>query len=192
MRCGHHSLPLRLSCRLLPRRARRLMSRLVKGTSAALYPPRGRDDRASATSCSAPQTQPYIASISAWYLVSIGLRLSFIVGVGSSPPAGQSAGMIVTICHHMRMARIQTLVQLSDQLLAQLDARAVREGRNRSDLIREALVGYLATDREAEIDHLIVESYTAKPQEALLDVERLGRAMIAAEPWEPSRRGNDR
>ncbi len=90
------------------------------------------------------------------------------------------------------MARIQTLVQLSDQLLAQLDARAVREGRNRSDLIREALVGYLATDREAEIDHLIVESYTAKPQEALLDVERLGRAMIAAEPWEPSRRGNDR
>jgi metal-responsive CopG/Arc/MetJ family transcriptional regulator len=92
----------------------------------------------------------------------------------------------------MDVARTQTLVQLSDELLAQLDARAAREGRNRSDLIREALAGYLASDREAEIDRLIVESYTREPQEALLDVERLGRAMIAAEPWEPSRRGNDR
>jgi predicted transcriptional regulator len=98
----------------------------------------------------------------------------------------------VTICHHMRMARTQTLVQLSDELLAQLDARAAREGRNRSDLIREAVAGYLASDREAEIDRLMVESYARRPQKALLDVERLGRAMIAAEPWEASRRGSDR
>jgi Arc/MetJ-type ribon-helix-helix transcriptional regulator len=88
----------------------------------------------------------------------------------------------------MAVARTQTLVQLSDEILEQLDTRAAREGRNRSDLIREALAGYLAADREAEIDRQIVESYTCRPQEDLFGAERVGRAMIAAEPWEPSRR----
>ncbi len=89
------------------------------------------------------------------------------------------------------MARTQTLVQLSDELLAQLDARAAREGRNRSDLIRAALADYLAADREAETDRLIVESYTRRPQEDLLDAERVGLAMVAAEPWKPSRTADE-
>ena len=62
------------------------------------------------------------------------------------------------------MARTQTLVQLTDDLLKRLDARAAREGRNRSDLVREAITNYLAADREAEIDRLIVEGYTRRPQ----------------------------
>jgi metal-responsive CopG/Arc/MetJ family transcriptional regulator len=49
----------------------------------------------------------------------------------------------------MAMSRRQTLVQLSDELLAQLDERVAREGRSRSDLIREAVSGYLAGDLEA-------------------------------------------
>jgi metal-responsive CopG/Arc/MetJ family transcriptional regulator len=81
------------------------------------------------------------------------------------------------------MARAQTLVQLSDELLAQLDARVVREGRSRSELIREALAGFLATDLEAEIDRQIVASYTDRPQEDLLGAEMTARAMIEAEPW---------
>ena len=89
------------------------------------------------------------------------------------------------------MARTQTLVQLSDELIAELDARAAREGRSRSELVREALTDYLHGDREAEIDRLIVESYTSRPQEDLLGAERVGRAMIAAESWEPSQRRND-
>lgn len=84
------------------------------------------------------------------------------------------------------MARTQTLVQLSDELLARLDARAAREGRSRSDLIREAVSGYLAGDREAEIDRQIVEAYTRQPQEDLGAVWA-ARAMIAAEPWEGPR-----
>ncbi len=84
------------------------------------------------------------------------------------------------------MARTQTLVQLSDDLLAYLDARAAREGRSRSDLIREAVAGYIAGDRDAEIDRRIVEAYTRLPQEDLLDAERTAAAMVAAEPWEPS------
>ncbi len=81
------------------------------------------------------------------------------------------------------MARAQTLVQLSDELLAQLDARVAREGRSRSELIREALAGFLATDLEAEIDRQIVASYTERPQEDLLGAELTARAMIEAEPW---------
>jgi len=83
----------------------------------------------------------------------------------------------------MDMARTQTLVQLSDELLAQLDARVAREGRSRSELIREALAGFLAADLEAEIDRQIVASYTERPQEDLLGAELTARAMIDAEPW---------
>src|SRR5437588_189157 len=39
----------------------------------------------------------YIASISAWYLAVIGLRLSFIVGVSSSPPGFHSPGTTVNL-----------------------------------------------------------------------------------------------
>jgi Arc/MetJ-type ribon-helix-helix transcriptional regulator len=87
----------------------------------------------------------------------------------------------------MAMARTQTLVQLSDELLAQLDARAAREGRNRSDLIREALARFLAADREAEIDRLIVEGYTRRPQtvDELAVADLSTRTMLAnLEPWD--------
>jgi metal-responsive CopG/Arc/MetJ family transcriptional regulator len=84
------------------------------------------------------------------------------------------------------VARTQTLVQLSDELLAQLDERVAREGRSRSDLIRQALADYLASDREAEIDRQIVEGYTRQPQTAAeLAYAELGtRTMLAnLEPW---------
>jgi metal-responsive CopG/Arc/MetJ family transcriptional regulator len=86
----------------------------------------------------------------------------------------------------MVMARIQTLVQLSDELLAQLDARAAREGRNRSDLIREALNGYLTDDHEAEIDRRLVEAYTRQPQEDL-GASWAAAASVAAENWDQER-----
>ncbi len=82
------------------------------------------------------------------------------------------------------MARTQTLVQLSDELLSQLDARVAREGRSRSELIREAIAGYLGSDREADIDRRIVESYTRRPQEDLMGAEATALAMVTAEPWE--------
>jgi metal-responsive CopG/Arc/MetJ family transcriptional regulator len=85
------------------------------------------------------------------------------------------------------MARTQTLVQLTDDLLKRLDARAAREGRNRSDLVREAITNYLAADREAEIDRLIVEGYTRHPQtDDELAFADLGARTIRAgiEPWD--------
>ena len=63
----------------------------------------------------------------------------------------------------MAVARRQTLVQLSDELVAALDERAARRGVSRSQLIRAAIEQYIATDEEAEIDRAIVEGYTRIP-----------------------------
>jgi metal-responsive CopG/Arc/MetJ family transcriptional regulator len=81
------------------------------------------------------------------------------------------------------MARTQTIVQLSDGLLAELDARRAREGRSRSELIREAIEAYLADDREAAIDRAIVDGYTRIPPTQEFGAEWAARTLIAAEPW---------
>jgi metal-responsive CopG/Arc/MetJ family transcriptional regulator len=84
------------------------------------------------------------------------------------------------------MARTQTLVQLNDDLLARLDARAGREGRSRSDLIREAIKAFLHDEVEAEIDRQIVEGYRRIPvtDEEMRWAEANARELIAEEPWD--------
>jgi metal-responsive CopG/Arc/MetJ family transcriptional regulator len=82
----------------------------------------------------------------------------------------------------MAMARTQTLVQLSDELLERLDSYRAREGRSRSEVVREAIECYLAADREAEIDRLIVQAYKRQPPEDLWN-EQAAKQMISAEPW---------
>lgn len=59
--------------------------------------------------------------------------------------------------------RKQTLVQLSDDLIASLDAEAQRLGSSRSAVIREAVERYFADGIEASIDRAIVEGYTRLP-----------------------------
>lgn len=82
----------------------------------------------------------------------------------------------------MAMARTQTLVQLSDALVDRLDRYRAAHGRSRSDVIRAAVERYLAEDREAQIDRLLVEAYTRVPQEDVWSDEA-ARRMIAAERW---------
>jgi metal-responsive CopG/Arc/MetJ family transcriptional regulator len=82
----------------------------------------------------------------------------------------------------MVMARTQTLVQLSDELLERLDSYRSREGRSRSEVVRDAIERYLEADREAEIDRLLVDAYTRQPPEDLW-TDQAARQMIAAEPW---------
>jgi Arc/MetJ-type ribon-helix-helix transcriptional regulator len=96
-----------------------------------------------------------------------------VVGVGS----GRGP-----YCYHMPVARTQTLVQLTDELLARLDRHRAPTGRSRSEVIREAVERYLAADREAEIDRLLVQAYTKEPQAEVWRDEP-ARRMIAAEPW---------
>ena len=81
------------------------------------------------------------------------------------------------------MARRQTLVQLSDELLALLDERAGLANRSRSQLIREAVEQLLAEDREAAIDRAIIEGYTRIPQEPDPWVEILAEESLRREPW---------
>jgi metal-responsive CopG/Arc/MetJ family transcriptional regulator len=81
------------------------------------------------------------------------------------------------------MARAQTLVQLTDELLAALDQEAAATGRSRSELIREAIERYVAGELEKRIDRQIVRGYTRIPQEDDPWAEALARDSIAAEPW---------
>ena len=82
------------------------------------------------------------------------------------------------------VARRQTLVQLTDELVALLDERAARTGRSRSEIIRTAIERELAAERNAEIDRRIVEAYTRIPQEEHDPwAESAARRMIADEPW---------
>ena len=82
----------------------------------------------------------------------------------------------------MVMARTQTLVQFSDDLLNRLDRHRAREGRSRSEIVREAVERYLAEDRETEIDRLIVDAYDREPPQDVWS-DHAARQMIEAEPW---------
>jgi metal-responsive CopG/Arc/MetJ family transcriptional regulator len=86
----------------------------------------------------------------------------------------------------MTMARTQTIVQLTDELVALLDERASRQRRSRSDLIREAIESFLGDDAEAATSREIVAGYERVPQEQD-DLEqwarRAGRDLVDEEPW---------
>ena len=61
------------------------------------------------------------------------------------------------------MARVQTMVQLSRELVESLDREAERRRISRSALIRDALEAFLAEDREAAIGRRIAEGYERVP-----------------------------
>jgi metal-responsive CopG/Arc/MetJ family transcriptional regulator len=82
----------------------------------------------------------------------------------------------------MVVARRQTLVQLSDALLEQLDRHRRRDGRSRSEVIREAVERYLEADREAEVDRRIVAAYTREPQLETWGESAVER-LVREEPW---------
>lgn len=85
----------------------------------------------------------------------------------------------------MVMSRTQTLVQLTDDLVARLDERAARTGRNRSSLIREAVEEYLHDEIEAEISRQIIEGYKRMPEteDEMKWAERNAIESIREEPW---------
>lgn len=61
------------------------------------------------------------------------------------------------------MTRVQTMVQLSDELVESLDREAARRRVSRSALIRGVLEEFLAADREATVGRRIVEGYERIP-----------------------------
>lgn len=77
------------------------------------------------------------------------------------------------------------MVQLTEELLAELDARAARDGVSRSHLIRQAVTELLAADRHAQQVRAFEEAYRAHPDtdEEMQVAEANARAMVTAEPW---------
>lgn len=61
------------------------------------------------------------------------------------------------------MARTQTMVQLSDELLEVLDRVAAARGASRSALVRELLWEALSEDRDRRIGELIADGYRRAP-----------------------------
>jgi metal-responsive CopG/Arc/MetJ family transcriptional regulator len=83
------------------------------------------------------------------------------------------------------VGRTQTLVQLNEALLRQLDERAAREGRSRSALIREAIEAYLHDEVRARMDREINEGYERIPEteEEMRWAEASAREGVEEEPW---------
>jgi len=83
------------------------------------------------------------------------------------------------------MARTQTLVQLTEDLLRRLDERAAREGRSRSALIRDAIEAYLHDEERDRITREIIEGYERIPptEEEMRIAEMEAREAIREEPW---------
>jgi metal-responsive CopG/Arc/MetJ family transcriptional regulator len=63
----------------------------------------------------------------------------------------------------MRKKIIQ--VPVDHGLLKELDDLSKKQGRSRSDLIREACAHYVAETEEAEMDKAYVESYRTVPED---------------------------
>src|SRR5919106_2281792 len=84
----------------------------------------------------------------------------------------------------MVMARKEVLVQLDDELVAELDALAEREGTSRSELLRRGAVAVLAALAERDDDEALREAYRRTPQDPA--VVRSARRLAARTPpeWE--------
>lgn len=91
----------------------------------------------------------------------------------------------------MVMARRQTLVQLTDELVDILDAIALKKGLTRSALVRSVLEAFAKDEDEAEKDRRMVEGYTRIPPGTPDEWGNLddwaawaARHIVEEEPWE--------
>lgn len=56
-----------------------------------------------------------------------------------------------------------TLIHLAEKDIEQLDKRANDEGISRSQVVRDAVASYLASDAAAELDELVSKAYEEFP-----------------------------
>ncbi len=75
--------------------------------------------------------------------------------------------------YHMVVSRRQVLVQLDDDLVAQLDSLARRRGVSRSELLRQGALAVIETGELADADAQLQDAYRRQPQDpALVTVAR--------------------
>jgi metal-responsive CopG/Arc/MetJ family transcriptional regulator len=65
----------------------------------------------------------------------------------------------------MHMARREVLVQLDDQLVAQLDEIAAERGTSRSELLRRGAIAVIQAEENQRADAALRASYRWQPQD---------------------------
>src|SRR2546430_14648800 len=84
----------------------------------------------------------------------------------------------------MLMARKEVLVQLDDELVAQLDALAEREGTSRSELLRRGALAVLVSLAERDDDAALPDAYPRTPQDPAVGRRAPRAAPPTPPPWE--------
>jgi metal-responsive CopG/Arc/MetJ family transcriptional regulator len=87
------------------------------------------------------------------------------------------------MAYHMLMARREVLVQLDDQLVADLDRLADRLGTSRSDLLRRAAQAVIEAEQLADDDAQLVRAYSERPPDPLLVQSARRLAARTAPAW---------
>ena len=85
--------------------------------------------------------------------------------------------------YHMAMARREVLVQLDDELVAQLDQVANALGTNRSELLRRGAQAVIEAADLAAADRDLVAAYRRKPPEPALVRSAARLAARTAPAW---------
>ena len=70
--------------------------------------------------------------------------------------------------YHMVVSRREVLVQLDDELVANLDELARRRGVSRSELLRQGALAVLEAEEVAVADAQLQEAYRRQPQDPVL------------------------
>jgi metal-responsive CopG/Arc/MetJ family transcriptional regulator len=81
------------------------------------------------------------------------------------------------------MSRREVLVQLDDELVAQLDGLAARLGTNRSELLRRAAQAVITAEDLADADRELVAAYRRQPADPALVQSARRLAAQTAPPW---------
>jgi metal-responsive CopG/Arc/MetJ family transcriptional regulator len=83
----------------------------------------------------------------------------------------------------MLMSRREVLVQLDDELVAQLDGLAARLGTNRSELLRRGAQAVITAEELAEADRELVAAYRRQPADPALVQSARRLAAQTAPGW---------
>jgi hypothetical protein len=70
--------------------------------------------------------------------------------------------------YHMGMARREVLVQLDDQIVAQLDEIAAEHGTSRSELLRRGALAVILAEDNQRADAALQVSYRWQPQDPVI------------------------
>ena len=85
--------------------------------------------------------------------------------------------------YHMVMARREVLVQLDDDLVADLDRIAAARSTSRSELLRQGARAVIEADEEAAADAELIAAYRRQPPDPALVQSAARLAARTAPEW---------